>query len=301
MSGVVTVRPFSLEDLPAAAGFCDRARQQDPGIEPFAQRLALLATGPRARLELWQLAEEESGAVQGLAFVALREARSAEGAGCAMLDAYAAVAPALRRQGLGRALCEPALQWVTQAGGPAALRARVRDDAQAGRRFLAALGFAEVSAQLALSWTARPIEAQAMPALRVRRVPAGDAQALRDLTRLAAEAWAGEPDSFATRSDEIAQLLSESDRLVLLAEADRRGVGYLSGVWLGRTLGIEEVAVVPGHRRAGIGRALVAAALQGAAHAALTVAESNRAGRALYRSLGFAQSSRRLVYELRCG
>jgi len=301
LSGVVTVRPFSLDDLEPAALFCDRARVEDPAIEPFAQRLALLATGPRALLDLWRVAEEEDGSLQGLAFVALREARSAGGGERTTLDIYAAVGPALRRQGLGRALCEPSLQWAAQAHGPTALRARVRDDVQAGRAFLAALGFAEASAQLALSWSARPIEAQAMPALRLRWVTAGETQALHDLTRLAGEAWAGEPDAFATRSDEVAQLLSESGRLVLLADVDRRAVGYLSGVWLGRTLGIEEVAVVPAHRRSGIGRALVMAALQEAAHAVLSVAESNRAARALYRGVGFAQAARRLVYELRCG
>ena len=78
-------------------------------------------------------------------------------------------------------------------------------------------------------------------------------------------------------------------------------MGYLSAVWLGRTLGIEEVAVLPEFRRTGIGRALVAAGLSGAAHAVLSVAESNRAARALYRSLGFTVSARRLVHELRHG
>ena len=56
-----------------------------------------------------------------------------------------------------------------------------------------------------------------------------------------------------------------------------------------------------GNRRMGIGRALLAAALEGTAHAVLSVAESNGAARALYRSLGFSVSARRLVHELRRG
>jgi len=125
---------------------------------------------------------------------------------------------------------------------------------------------------------------------------------LQQLSRLTDAAWAGAPDAFQTRADELAQLMSELGRLVILASADGRGVGYLSGVWLGKTLGIEEVAVLPDYRRAGVGRALVTFALQKNARAAiLSVSEENRAARAMYRSLGFTQTARKLIYTLQGG
>ena len=282
MSGVVSVRPFALPDLTAAARFGDAARALDPRIEPFAQRLGLLATGPRARLDLWRVAAGEDGGLYGLSFAALRESASRP-----VYDFSAAVHPSLRRQGLGRALAEAAL------GSGAVLRARVRDDASPGIAFLRALGFAESGAQLSLQWVGGSrLEAPPLPALRIRPASTRDAPALR---LLADAAWAGAPDAFASRADEIAQLFSAEDRLVLLAASEGRPVGYLSGVNLGRTLGIEEVAVLPEFRRMGIGRALIARALEKAQSAVLSVGESNTPGRALYRSLGFRQTARRLV------
>lgn len=311
--GIVSVRPFALEDLDALGEFCEEARALDAGIEPFAHRLGLIATGPRALLPLWRVAEGEDRVLYGLSFTALREARGEPAARGdrarsegprTTLEFYAAVHPRLRRQGLGRALCEAAVEFVLQSPEPAALRTRVRDSAEAapGRAFLAALGFAETAAQLQLAWNGRssPEEPQ-LPALKLRRATAADPKAAKDLQRLSDEAWAGAPDSFATRADEIAQLFGEQGRLVLIAESEGRAIGYLSGIWLGKTLGIEEVAVLPDFRRAGVGRALLCRALgqEKAAHAVLSVSEANKPARALYRSLGFSQAARRVILELR--
>jgi ribosomal protein S18 acetylase RimI-like enzyme len=87
--------------------------------------------------------------------------------------------------------------------------------------------------------------------------------------------------------------------MVLLADLAGRAAGYLSGVWSGRTLLIEELAVLPASRRQGIARALLSKALRDASSAVLSVAESNGAGRALYESVGFTRSARHIVYELR--
>jgi len=102
-------------------------------------------------------------------------------------------------------------------------------------------------------------------------------------------------------SDRIlgAQLFGEEGRVVLIAESEGRAMGYLSGVQLGRTLGIEELAVLPEFRRMGIGRALVAQALAKEQGAVLSVSESNKPARALYKSLGFTQTARRLIFEKR--
>jgi len=284
-AGIVTVRPFRLDDLEAAARFCDAARAQDAAIEPFSQRLPLIATGTRAVLDLWRVAEGEDGALYGIAFAAYREP--------ARFDFYAAVHPSLRRQGLGRALAEAALS------SGAHLRTRVRDDSAPGRAFLKALGFIEASAQLSLQWIAREKpELPQMPALRIRAAAPRDESTL---LRLSADAWAGAPDTFASRPDEIAQLFGDEGRVVLLAESDGKVLGYLSGVQLGRRLGIEEVAVLPGHRRMGIGRALVLHALRNEQGAVLSVSEANQPARAMYKSLGFSPTARRIVYELRRG
>jgi ribosomal protein S18 acetylase RimI-like enzyme len=284
-AGIITVRPFELGDLDSAARFCDEARALDPQIEPFSQRLHLIATGARALLEAWRVAQGEDTALYGIAFVAVREAGEK-----AVCDLYCAVHPSMRRQGLGRALLEGALQT------GATLRARVRDDAQAGRAFCAAMGFRESAAQLVLHWRrGHGVFDVEMPALRIRSAEAKDEPTLQRLSR---DAWAGAPADFATRADEIAQLFSEEGRVVLLAEAVRKPIGYLSAVQLGRTLGIEEVAVLPDYRRMGIAKALLARALKNEPSAVLSVDESNKPARALYRSLGFTQSSRRLIFEL---
>ena len=285
MSGAVTVRPFVHGDVAAAARFCDAARALDACIEPFGQRLAAIATGSRAALEFWRVAGGEDGALYGVALAAFREA-----AGGALYDFYVAVHPSLRRQGLGRALSEPAL------GSGVNLRARVRDDARPGRAFASALGFVETGAQLSLQWSGGQVEARPLSGLRIRRAARRDEQVLQKLSE---DAWAGAPDIIASRPDEIEQLFAEEDRLVLLAESANRAVGYLSAVPLGWTLGIEEVAVLPEFRRRGIARTLLAHALGQAKAAVLSVSESNMPGRALYRALGFRQTARRLVLELR--
>jgi len=81
---------------------------------------------------------------------------------------------------------------------------------------------------------------------------------------------------------------------------DDAGLSLLAAE-LGRTLGIEEVGVLPQFRRMGVARLLLAHALQKREGAVITVGESNMPARALYRSLGFRQSTRRLLMELRHG
>ncbi|HEY5675800.1 MAG TPA: GNAT family N-acetyltransferase [Myxococcales bacterium] len=286
MSAAVTVRKFAPADVAAAARFCEAARALDPEIEPFGEHLPALAALGRAQLPLWRVAADERGALQGIAFAALREGR-----GGRAHDLYCAVHPALRRQGLGRALCEPTLACSI------AVRGRVREGAAPGRAFLAALGFAETSAQLLLQRASAPIQAPASPAtLRIRAASAKDGQVVQ---RLSAEAWAGAPDAFVSHADDVAQILSGPGRLALLAQWEGRPAGYLAAVRLGGALGIEQVAVLPHFRRLGIGRALVAYALREGTAALLSVSEDNAEGRALYRSLGFETAARRLILERR--
>ena len=145
------VRELAREDLHRAAEFCERARATDPAIEPFGTRLAAIANGPRALLDLWRVAFRQEASIEGIAFVALREPRGQSPGEPAKADFYAAVMPRFRRKGLGMALCEPALHWAGQEG--ATLRARVHDGAVAGQAFLTELGFRHTSAQLVLTWS----------------------------------------------------------------------------------------------------------------------------------------------------
>jgi ribosomal protein S18 acetylase RimI-like enzyme len=286
LTSALTVRELAPRDLAKAARFCDLARALDPDIEPFGQRLGAIAALGRAQLELWRMAADEGGAVRGVAFAALREGR-----GGRAHELYCAVHPALRRQGLGRALCEPTLACKV------AVRARVREAAAPGRAFLAALGFAETSAQLSLYRPSAPVEARpSPPALRIRAASAKDEKVVR---RLSADAWAGAPEAFLSHADDVAQLLCGEGRLALLAEWEGRPAGYLAAVQLGGALGIEELAVLPELRRTGIGRALVARALRGGGAALLSVGEGNAEARGLYRSLGFEKTARLLVMERR--
>ena len=138
-------------------------------------------------------------------------------------------------------------------------------------------------------------------AIAVRK-PSGEVVSHSEpLERLSEKAWAGDTETFYSRPSELAQVFLEEERLVLLAEREGRPLGYLSAIQLGRTLGIEELAVLPDLRRRGIGRALLSAALSKTTAAALTVGEDNRPARALYRSFGFRQAGRRLLFERRPG
>jgi GNAT superfamily N-acetyltransferase len=307
------VRPFAPRDLERAAALGERARAQDPSVEPFSQALSALARGPRALLPLWRVAAEEDGTLCGISFAALREQAAVDppgpvatrGRGGGSVELYVAVLPSRRRRGLGRALVAPALEWAEMLARDGqvrvALRARVRDapSAVGGREFLHGLGFRPVSAQLSLTWTGRlpPIRAEAQLSLRL--LETRDLAGAADVRRLANDAWAGAPDAFESRADDPSLAPAGPGRLILLAELGNEAAGYLSAVRRGSALAIEEVAVLPGMRRRGIGRALVERALREArpACALLAVDEANRAARALYESLGFVRSDRRLVFE----
>ena len=317
---IVTVRPFELDaDLERACDFGQRAREQDAAVEPFAQRLPVIASGPRALLELWRVAEGEDGRFHGLSFGAVREARRRKPAKAEArspilaglsapeitepidnqlaIEVYGAVDLSLRRQGLGRQLFEPLTQLALGAPGTT-LRARVRAPS-AGEKFLPALGFRLSTAQLSLARSGPAPRGRESPGVLVKPLDRKDKKSVDAFRKLSNDAWTDAPDAFETRADELEQLLSDLGRLVLFGELEGKTAGYLSGVFLGKALAIEEVAVLPRYRRFGVGHALVVAALQRSPAALLTVSEKNAAARQLYKGLGFAEASRRTVWELR--
>jgi ribosomal protein S18 acetylase RimI-like enzyme len=300
--GILDVRAFALADLPAARALCGRARAADPAVEPFGERLADLATGPRALAQLWRVAEDARGALHAISFAALRE----DGPERTSVELYAAVMPAWRRGGLGRRLLAPIFAWAKQrsARGPVALRTRVPDlpEARGASAFLAATGFSQVAMQLYLQHSGMRLPpSRPPPALSVRPLDARDAAALAQFARLSDAAWEGSPDAFPSREGEAMRSASDAGRLILLALLGGEPAGYLSGLRLEGALGIDGIAVLPRFRGRGIGRELLLSALRSATGrfraALLAVHEDNLAARALYRSLGFEESGRRLVFE----
>jgi len=296
------VRAFSLADLPAARALCGRARAADPGVEPFGERLADLATGPRALAQLWRVAEGARGALHAISFAALRE----DGPARTSVELYAAVMPALRRGGLGRRLLTPLFSWAKEraARGPVALRTRVPDlpEAFGTLAFLAAMGFSQIAAQLSLQHSGlRLPPSRPPPALSVRPLDAGDSAALAQFARLSDDAWEGSPDAFPSREGEALRAAADPGRLILLAFQGSEAMGYLSGLRLDGALGIDGIAVLPRFRRRGIGRELLLSALRSGTGRSpamlLTVREDNLAARELYRSVGFEIGGRRLVFE----
>lgn len=136
--------------------------------------------------------------------------------------------------------------------------------------------------------------------------PARDLRLATELARIHAVAFAGEGRPWS--GPEILALLNEPAVGLRLAHAERREAGDRlapAGFALYRVAADEAelltVSVVPEARRAGLGRALVAACEQGARACGarrlfLEVAEGNRAARALYAGAGYHEVGRRKRY-----
>ena len=127
----------------------------------------------------------------------------------------------------------------------------------------------------------------------------------RDVARLIAgfRDYYGEqlPDDETIRTV-VERLLKDSRTEILLAGEPPCGIAQLRfrlSVWTGSDdAWLEDVFVEPEHRRAGVGRELMAASLErarerGCARVQLDVNERNEAALALYRSLGFDSGSPR--------
>jgi ribosomal protein S18 acetylase RimI-like enzyme len=129
--------------------------------------------------------------------------------------------------------------------------------------------------------------------MKVRRATFGD---LPDVVRIERASFAGKGCSVTTF---LAHVLRDRKGLLVGEDDTGRVIGYaLARVglrWLGvRRGGVTSIAVDPQHRRRGIGRALMAAALehlrsQGVAEADLEVSVANRAAQSLYEAFGFVQ------------
>ncbi|MCX8007524.1 MAG: ribosomal protein S18-alanine N-acetyltransferase, partial [Coriobacteriia bacterium] len=130
--------------------------------------------------------------------------------------------------------------------------------------------------------------------MRIRPMGAHDVKRVLDIERASFAA----PWSEAQFLDE----LGREDRAWLVAEGDDgSGVGFAGVMMVGDEAHVMDVAVAPGRRRHGVGRALLwalarIAADRGAVRMTLEVAAENRAALGLYLSCGFDVVGRRTRY-----
>ena len=274
------VRPFHSGDLVSAARLSADLRREDPSAEPFGEALARLWRSARARPALWHVGEANPGRLEGVTFVLERQPGE--------LDVYGAVRPSARRRGLGSRLLSPALDAAVR--DRLALHAQVRDGG-AGLAFLARHGFVAVGRTLLLERKGGPPRAPGIVA-RALDPSRPDERAL--LLLLSSSAYAGLPEGFPLTEGDLGRF-APPDGLALIAEEAGEAVAYLTARVHPGALAIEEVGVVPGARRRGLGTALVAEALRRrSAHAAvLAVDEANEPARGFYRRLQFAEVSAR--------
>lgn len=102
-------------------------------------------------------------------------------------------------------------------------------------------------------------------------------------------------------SGSLGALVRDPDVTTLVAVQHRRVIGYVYARAAGSEAEILDLAVGPDDRRCGVGRALVAAALEQLAAAGvcavyLEVRDSNTGAQAFYRTLGFREVGRRPRY-----
>ncbi|MEW6367420.1 MAG: ribosomal protein S18-alanine N-acetyltransferase [Acidobacteriota bacterium] len=106
------------------------------------------------------------------------------------------------------------------------------------------------------------------------------------------------PNPWPARSFEYEVTSSPASRLWVVEESDGTIIAYLATWLIPPELHINNLAVIPGHRRRGLGSALLRFALQfgiasGAGMATLEVRGANDAARSLYRKHGFVETGLR--------
>ena len=137
--------------------------------------------------------------------------------------------------------------------------------------------------------------------MRIREAAGEDLPAVLAIDRASPEAPHWAPELYAA----MLTPPSANVRTLLVAELDGVVVGFAAGALAGTGAGrwgeIESVAVEPGCRRAGVGRALCKrlmawASANGAQHMELEVRHGSAGAQALYRQCGFREDGRRRGY-----
>ena len=126
---------------------------------------------------------------------------------------------------------------------------------------------------------------------RTRAASARDVRAVHAL-----EAQLFGPDAWSEQS--VREELTGARRVAVVAVEGQQVVGYVVTAVAGDVVDLQRVGVHPDHRRRGLARRLLAAALErtGAERVLLEVAADNDDGRAFYAAEGFTEVSRRRRY-----
>jgi ribosomal-protein-alanine N-acetyltransferase len=132
-----------------------------------------------------------------------------------------------------------------------------------------------------------------LTAFKVRPYQSGDSEAVAEICRQSPEAAQWPTESY--------QQAHSAGQIVLIAEIKAQVCGFLVARIAGDEAEILNTATDPAHRRKGIGKALLLAAISAAqAHGAKTiyleVRESNSAAIAFYAKHGFAKIAQRRQY-----
>ena len=153
----------------------------------------------------------------------------------------------------------------------------------------------------------------AQPHSEIRRAGPGDAANVARLLHDFNSEYDEPTPSVPTLTERLGELLGENEITVLLAGDPPTGFALFRlrpSLWAkAADTYLEELYVVPAHRRQGIGRALLNAAIDsareaGANHFELTTGETDTEARALYESRGFTNHEgapdgpRMLYYEI---
>ncbi|HEX3932311.1 MAG TPA: mycothiol synthase [Nocardioides sp.] len=224
-------------------------------------------------------------------------------------DAYAfrrgpdldlAVAPAARRQGLGRALAEAAL-----AEAPADVRAWSHADHPAAAALARAFGFDRVRELWVMAREAGPVDVSGVDGVTIRGYRDSDAD---EVLRVNAAAFAHHPEQGSMDAANLAERMAEpwfDPAGLLVADA---GDGLLAFHWTKQHDAehgeVYVVAVDPAAQGRGLGRAVTAAGLAhlaslGVHRIILYVESDNAAALATYAGLGFAHTSTHVQYARR--
>ena len=132
--------------------------------------------------------------------------------------------------------------------------------------------------------------------LTIRTGGAADAAEVLALWRTA-----GAEPSHTDDVESITQLVTHDAKALIVAEDAGRIVGSIIAGWDGWRGSIYRLAVVPGHRRRGLGRELLAAAEQrlaeaGAARLQAIVVETDSQATGFWRATGWQQQTERLRF-----
>ena len=202
------------------------------------------------------------------------------------------VDPAVRRQGIAKALLDAALTLCRERAYEAALLVTPRASL-AGRTLALARGAVLDHSEYALVLEGEPNEGRARPEVVVRTATPADVPAIAELLRVA----------FGFTSDDVAMKLETPSARTVVVAIDGAVIGTVRLTRDDDRGGIYGFAVAPSHQGRGIGREVLRRVCrelraEGARRVGLEVAVQNEGALGLYTSIGFTPVTTEDYYAL---